>query len=232
MINEEGVIGAIIVAAGKGSRMALGYNKVLAPLCGKSVIEWTLEGFVKSKLIDKLVLVISPDDEEIMTQVCKPYINRVELVLVYGGADRQDSVHNGLQALPDSVEFVLIHDGARPFVDDGLIGRSIQYAREYGAACAGMPVKDTIKIVDEEKIIRSTPDRSFLWSAQTPQAFKKDIILEAYNKAFEEGIRSTDDAGLAEAAGFQVIMFEGSYRNIKLTSTEDILFAEQLIKAI
>ena len=226
MNNSKGAVGAIIVAAGKGSRMGLGYNKVLSPLCGRPVIEWTLQCFVHSRLIDHLVLVISPEDEEAMTRVCQSYIEELKIVIVYGGVDRQDSVYNGLRALDEEVEVVLIHDGARPFIDRELIVRSIDQACIHGAACSGMPVKDTIKIVDEEKVIRSTPDRASLWSAQTPQAFKKDIILEAYHIAFEKGIRATDDACLAELAGYKVAMFVGDYRNIKLTSPEDLLLAE------
>lgn len=232
MTQKSGAVGAIIVAAGKGSRMGLGYNKVLTPVAGKPVIEWTLNSFVSSKLIDSLVLVISPEDGEAMQKICRPYINQMDITLAKGGADRQDSVYNGIKALPDSIELVLVHDGARPFVDKGIIERSILCAREYGAACAGMPVTDTIKIIDSNKTILSSPDRSLLWSAQTPQAFKFQIISESYQRAYEKGLRGTDDAGLVEAAGYKVIMFEGSTRNIKLTSAEDLLFAEQLLRHI
>ncbi len=230
MIDKKGAVGAIIVAAGKGSRMGLGYNKVLASLCGKPVIDWTLKSFVHSGIIDRLILVISPEDEGAMAQVCQNYIDQMEIAMVFGGEDRQDSVYNGLKALDDNVDVVLIHDGARPFIDRDLIERSVDQAHIHGAACSGMPVKETIKIVDEVNVIRSTPDRSFLWSAQTPQAFKKDIILEAYSLAFEKGIRATDDACLAERAGYSVAMFEGDYRNIKLTSSEDLLLAELFMK--
>lgn len=232
MIKKAGAVGAIIVAAGKGNRMGLGYNKVLAPLCGKPVIEWTIQSFVHSNLIDQLILVISPEDEKAMAQICMPYIDKISLVMVLGGAERQDSVVNGMNALKDNIEVVLVHDGARPFIDRDIIERSIEHAYKHGAACAGVPVKDTIKIVNEGNIISSTPDRRFLWSAQTPQAFKKDFIVRAYNKAFQEGIRSTDDAAIAESAGFKVVMFQGSYRNIKLTSAEDMLLAEQIIKKL
>jgi 2-C-methyl-D-erythritol 4-phosphate cytidylyltransferase len=230
MTEKSGAVGAIIVAAGKGSRMGLGYNKVLTLVSGKPVIEWTIQSFINSKLIENLVLVISPEDEEAMKKICLPYINEVNLAIVNGGADRQDSVYNGLKALPESVELVLIHDGARPFIDKEIIERSIENARKYGAACCGMPVKDTIKVIDEQKTIISTPNRNFLWSAQTPQAFHYDIIFQSYKYACEKDIKFTDDAGIAEAAGYKVFMFEGSYRNIKLTSAEDLLFAELLVK--
>jgi 2-C-methyl-D-erythritol 4-phosphate cytidylyltransferase len=233
---SHSAVGAILVAAGKGSRMGLGYNKVLLPLCGKPVIQWTLEAFAGSGLVDVLVLVISPEDEGAMADICHsvrrnfPSEKTPEILTVFGGADRQDSVYNGLCALPQGVDVVLVHDGARPFVDGALIERSIDNARAWGAACAGMPVKDTIKVVDENRVITQTPDRARLWSAQTPQAFRREIVTDSYHKAYREGIRGTDDAGLVEAAGYRVTMFEGSYGNIKLTSAEDLLFAERLLR--
>lgn len=235
---NQSAVGAIIVAAGKGSRMGLGYNKVLTPISGKPVIQWTLEAFVGSGQVDVIVLVISPEDEEIMTRICDAVrkadssAKMPEILSVFGGADRQDSVYKGLNALPEEVEVVLIHDGARPFVDNLIIERSIQNAREKGSACAGMPVKDTIKVVNEDQVIMDTPNRSTLWSAQTPQAFRREIVMDAYQRANETGLRGTDDAGLVEAAGYKVTMFEGSYSNIKLTSSEDLLLAERILREL
>jgi len=222
-------IGAIIVAAGRGSRMGLGYNKVFADLRGRPVLDHTISAFVHSGLVGTLILTINPDDEKKAASICMPYKKDLNIIIAYGGAERQDSVYNGLQAVPDNVEVVLIHDGARPFIDRRIIEDSISNALAYGAACAGVPAKDTIKIVDDGKTVVSTPERSALGQAQTPQSFKKDIILSAYKYACENGIRGTDDAGIAEKAGFKVVMFEGSYRNIKLTSPEDFLIAEHLI---
>lgn len=227
--KNEGAVGAIIVAAGKGSRMGLGYNKVLADLRGRPVIEWTIRKFVFSRLIDSLILVINPEDKEAMASICSSYINKIHLIMTNGGDSRQDSVYNGLKALPETVGIVLIHDGARPFVDQRIIENSIKIAGEQGAACAGLIAKDTIKIVDSERTIRLTPDRILTWHAQTPQSFRKSIIMDSYNNALEKGIRGTDDAGLAEAAGFKVTMFEGSDRNIKLTSAKDLILGEYFI---
>ncbi len=227
--KKKGAVGAIIVAAGKGSRMGLGYNKVLANLRERPVIEWTIRKFVFSELIDFMILVINPEDKEAMVRICKPYINRIELIMANGGDTRQDSVYNGLKALPKEVEIVLIHDGARPFVNNEIIENSIKKAEELGAVCAGLPAKDTIKIVDGENAVQSTPDRITIWHAQTPQSFKKDIITKAYENAREKGINGTDDAGIAEWAGFKVTMFEGSSRNIKLTSAEDLILGEYFI---
>lgn len=220
--KEKGAVGAIIVAAGKGSRMGLGYNKVLADLCGRPVIDWTIRNFVESRLIDVLVLVINPDDEKAIKELCLPYKDEIRFITIYGGQRRQDSVYNGIKILPNNVEIVLIHDGARPFIDKIIIENSIYKAWEYGAVCVGVRARDTIKIVDNTNTVISTPERSSLWHAQTPQAFKKDIILEIYKHASERGLSGTDDASLAEEAGFKVTMIEGSPKNIKLTSKEDL----------
>jgi 2-C-methyl-D-erythritol 4-phosphate cytidylyltransferase len=227
--KNEGAVGAIIVAAGKGSRMGLGYNKVFADLRGRPVIEWTIRKFVYSQLIDTMILVINPDEKEAMARICQPYINKIDLIMANGGDSRQESVYNGLKALPETVEIVLIHDGARPFVDRNIIESSIKTAKEQGAACAGIPAKDTIKIVDSKRTVQSTPERSLMWHAQTPQSFKKSIIMKAYKNAMEKDILGTDDASLAELAGFPVTMFEGSSRNIKLTSADDIILGEFFI---
>lgn len=227
--KKKGAIGAIIVAAGEGSRMGLGYNKVLAELRGRPVIEWTIRRFLFSELIDTVILVVNSKDKETMMRICEPYINRIELIMVNGGDSRQDSVYNGLKALPEEVEIVLIHDGARPFVDGKIIENSIKNVKEYGAACTGLPARDTIKIVDSKNAVLSTPDRISIWHAQTPQSFKKNIIIEAYENAKKKGIFGTDDAGLAESAGFRVYMFEGNSRNIKLTTAEDLLLGEYYI---
>ncbi len=227
--NKKGAVGAIIVAAGQGSRMGLGYNKVLADLQGRPVIEWTIRNFVFSGLIDTLILVVNPKDKEDMTRICDPYISRIEFIVEIGGDNRQDSVYNGLKALPEKVETVLIHYGARPFVDREIIESSIKNAREHGAACTGLPARDTIKIVNSKNAVLSTPDRESVWHAQTPQSFKKDIIIKAYENAKNKSILGTDDAEVAESAGFKVYMFEGSSRNIKLTTAEDLLLGEYYI---
>ncbi|NMA67293.1 MAG: 2-C-methyl-D-erythritol 4-phosphate cytidylyltransferase [Clostridiaceae bacterium] len=230
MNKQSGAVGAIIVAAGKGSRMGLGYNKVLANLCGRPVIEWTVKNFSIPALIDKIVLVVNPDEKAVIKNIIEPYSDIINITLTEGGNERQDSVYNGLKAMGDSTELILIHDGARPFVDQPLIERSILYAKRFGAACAGMPVKETVKKINEENLVVETPVRATLWSAQTPQAFKREIILKSYQQAYQKGLKGTDDASLAEAAGYNVFMFEGSYNNIKLTSPEEFVLAEQLVK--
>jgi 2-C-methyl-D-erythritol 4-phosphate cytidylyltransferase len=227
-LNKEGAVSAIIVAAGKGSRAGLGFNKVLAVLNGVPILERTIRAFIDSGLVREIILVISPDDEEMVGKI----IGKLpcDMVLAYGGSRRQESVYNGLKKLSSGTDIVLIHDAARPFVDADIIGRCIEGARRYGAACAGMPVKDTIKYTDPEGYILQTPDRSFVWSAQTPQAFRKELIIRAHEHAVINGIMGTDDAMLAEQIGVRVKMVEGGSRNIKITSKDDLLWAEAMLK--
>lgn len=227
MQNNKSAVGAIIVAAGRGTRMGLGYNKMFADLCGRPVIDWTVQKFVDSGLIDEIVLVINADEENTMNDICLSYKDKVRISTVLGGARRQDSVHNGIKALSQHVEIVLIHDGARPFIDNYIIESCILGARKLGAVCTGIRARDTIKIVDSSSKVLSTPDRSTLWHAHTPQAFKASIILEVYNCAIENNLEGTDDASLAELAGIEVTMVEGSEKNIKLTSKEDLELARR-----
>lgn len=229
-ISKEGAVCAIIVAAGKGNRMGLGFNKVLAPVCGIPVLSWTIRAFVVSRLVDRITLVISPDDEDAIREITGCF--QQEIIVVQGGPERQQSVYNGLKRVPSDCGIILIHDGARPFVDDGIIKRSIDNARLHGAACAGMPVKDTIKILDHEGSIIDSPDRKSLWVAQTPQSFRRDIIISAHENAIKQGIKGTDDSMLVESMGIKVMMFEGSYRNIKITSKEDLAYAEAIADSI
>ena len=150
--------------------------------------------------------------------------------VVAGGKERQDSVWNGLQAVPADTEIVLIHDGVRPFVTEEILNDSIETAMEMGGCVAGVPAKDTIKVCNEENIAVATPDRNTLWQIQTPQTFRKELILQAYVQAKEEGFAGTDDASLAEHSGYPVKVIMGSYRNIKITTKEDLLVGEAFLK--
>lgn len=227
-MGMKGAVSAIIVAAGRGTRTGLGFNKVFAGLGGMPMLERTIRAFMDSGLIRRIILVISREDEERIREIIRRLSWDIEWT--YGGSERQESVYNGLKKLSGDTDIVLIHDAARPFVDEGIIRRSIEGARQYGAACAGMPVKDTIKQVDQEGYVLQTPDRALVWSAQTPQAFRKDIIIRAHEHALRSGITGTDDAMLAELIGMKVKMVEGSSRNIKVTSKEDLLWAEAILE--
>ncbi len=223
-INKKSV-GALVVAAGKGSRMGLGFNKVLALLDGRPVLKWSVDTLIQSGLVGSLVLVVNPQEEDAVREICVEYAGNFPIGFVHGGKERQDSVARGLSALPKETEIVLIHDGARPFVSEDILKRSIESAWAHGAACAAVPAKDTVKIADESLCIEDTPDRSRVWLAQTPQSFRMELIRKVYEKALSEGLAGTDDAGLAELCGHKVHLFEGSYSNIKLTSPEDLLIA-------
>ena len=148
--------------------------------------------------------------------------------IAYGGKERQDSIYNGLKLIDSRCEIVLIHDGARPFVSNIIINNSIKTAREKKAVVVGMPVKDTIKFVDNGNI-KDTPNRENLWSAQTPQSFEYKLIMRAYEEAYKHHYYGTDDSMLVEKIGQKVTMIMGSYDNIKITSPEDIGIGEQIL---
>lgn len=221
---------AIILAAGKGRRMESNVNKVYIDLLGKKTIVRTLEPFQQSPLIDEIILVVGEND---ITYCGFEVIDKLVLAkvkeVVVGGVSRQESVYNGLMSVSEDAGLVLIHDGARPLVTEEILERSIQGALEYGAVTTGVRVKDTIKVVDNEGFVRSTPDRRTLWAIQTPQVFKRNIIFEAHKLGRESGIEATDDAMLVENLGHRLKIIEGSYENIKLTTPEDVIIARAII---
>jgi len=221
----------IILAAGKGSRMNAGMNKQFMLLSGKPLLAHTLEAFQNCSSIDSIILVAGREELE----YCKKNIvdvyhfDKVDK-LVVGGSERQQSVYNGIRELQDNCSIVVIHDGARPIVPGDIIERSIEGAEEYGAVSAGMPAKETIKVLDGKGFVKYTPERDKVWITQTPQAFKPDIIRRAHENAEAEGITGTDDAFLVEILGMQVRMIESSYENIKVTTPEDMIIAETLLR--
>lgn len=218
----------IIVAAGSGKRMKSGINKQFLEINGKPVIAWTIEKFYRNRRIDRITIAIRREDEDAMKEILRKY-GFENISLVYGGKERQDSIRNCLDKIVHT-DLILIHDGARPFVDSDTIDRCIDETAVHKCCCVGVPSKDTIKIVDKSKNISSTPDRNTLWCAQTPQAFHTDIIKKAYDYAEKTGFLGTDDASLAENIGYKVKMVMGSYNNIKITTPEDLVFAEAIAK--
>ena len=211
---------AVILSAGAGKRMHQSMPKQYLSLCGKPVIAWTIEAFQQSPDIDEIVL------EEIVKRYGLTKVSRI----VPGGEERGDSVLCGLHALSDDISCVLIHDGARPLVSQEVIVRAAEAAALYGAAAVAVPARETVKIVDEQEMVVSTPDRRTLRMMQTPQAFSYPLILAAYEKVFADGVTVTDDAMAAEYAGARVKIVEGDVRNIKITVPQDLLLAELLIK--
>lgn len=224
------MVDVIIVAAGSGKRMKSDINKQFLEVSGKPVIAWTIDKFYNNKNIDNIILAIRKEDESSMRELLRKY-GFDNIKLVYGGRERQDSIYNCLKEIVHT-DYVLIHDGARPFIDDDIIDRCIENTKKYNCCCVGVPSKDTIKIVDNNGNIASTPDRNTLWCAQTPQAFHIDIIKKAYDYAYETDFWGTDDASLVENLGCSVKMVMGSYNNIKITTPEDLIPAETIASSL
>lgn len=226
------MIGAVILAAGQGKRMQSTVQKQYMMLCGKPLIVYALEAFEKSS-VDKIVLVTGMGEEgHVREMIINAYGFSKVSAVVPGGKERYHSVYEGLKQLEDC-EYVLIHDGARPLVTEDIIERAAAGARTYRACAVGMPVKDTIKILDADGFAEMTPDRSHLWQIQTPQAFSYELVRTAYDEIMadpqlQSGI--TDDAMVVESrTDCKVKLIKGSYENLKVTTPEDLLFAEALI---
>ena len=222
----------IIVAAGTGSRMNMGINKQFIKLEGKEVIVYTIEKFYNNPNIDDIVVVVKESEAEFFKKEIIEKYNFKNIKIAYGGKERQDSVYNGLKLLDEKCDIVLIHDGARPFVSEKTINTCIEEVKEHKAIVVGVPVKDTIKVIDDSNNIVDTPNRSVLWAVQTPQTFDYNILLGAYENAFESGFYGTDDAMLVERIGHKVKMVEGSYNNIKITTKEDLNIGSQILNSI
>ena len=235
----NGKIAAVCLAAGQGKRMQSAVQKQYLLIEDKPVLYYALKAFQDSS-VDEVVLVVGQGEEEYCKKeiVDKYGFTKVKAV-VAGGKERYHSVYHGLSALKE-VDYVLIHDGARPFINQEIIKRCIQGAEEYKACVAGMPVKDTIKLADDECNIESTPERSKVWQIQTPQAFAYDLIKEAYTILIEQeekGIKTsipvTDDAMVVEYFMNQKVhLVHGSYENIKITTPEDMLVASAFLKRV
>lgn len=226
-------IGAVILAGGRGSRMHSDIQKQYMLLDGRPLIAYALEAFERS-CADDLVLVTGAGEAEFVQKEILPPLGLTKLrSIVTGGKERYHSVYEGLKALRNC-DYVLIHDGARPLVTEAVISRAVQAAVQNDACVVGMPVKDTIKVADAHGFAESTPDRSLLWQVQTPQAFAYPLVRGAYDRlmadeTLQKGI--TDDAMVVEhLSGTKVRLVEGSYENLKVTTPEDLVLAEALLK--
>lgn len=223
---------AIVLAAGSGKRMNAKVQKQYLEVAGKPILYYTLKAFEESGVTEIVLVTGAGQEEYCRREIIEKYSFQKIKKIVAGGKERYHSVYEGLLAAKGA-DYVLIHDGARPMVDGAVIQRSMEAAEKYQACAAGVPAKDTIKIVNEEQIAKETPDRSRVWQVQTPQAFSYPLILEAYGKLMEtEGIAVTDDAMVVERmTSVPVKMIEGSYRNIKITTPDDLLIAEMYLGA-
>lgn len=224
-------VSSIIVAAGKGSRMNMDINKQYVEIGGKPILARTIQIFEDCDQVDEIILVVNNKDIVYCKQNIIDVFNfRKVTAIVAGGEIRQASVYNGLLQLNEGCGIVLIHDGARPFVSGESIIDSIAIAGKYGSACVAVPVKDTIKSANDDCFVQATLDRSRLWSVQTPQTFAYDIIMEAHRSAVEAGFKGTDDAVLVERLGHRLKLVAGSYYNIKITTSEDLVLAEAIAR--
>ena len=224
-------ITAIITAAGSGKRMGTDQKKQYLKLQNKPILYYTLKNFSECPAIDEIVLVLPQEDiEYVKNEIIAKYKITKITTYVAGGKERQDSINNALNVLPcDKGDIVVIHDGVRPFITDEIITESIEAARKHGGAVAGVMVKDTIKELDSG-VYSKTLQRDRLVAVQTPQTFQAGLIKEAYRNADKEGFYSTDDAALVEKYSATAVVFiEGSYFNIKITTPEDIIFAEAIL---
>lgn len=231
---------SIVLAAGTGKRMQSAVAKQYMLLREKPVIWYALQAFERSQIVDRVILVVGEGEIPYCRQeiVEKYGFSKVQAV-IEGGAERYLSVWEGLKLLQEQSEdgYVFIHDGARPFVNEQIIRDTYEAAREYGACVAGMPVKDTIKIADQEEFAVQTPNRRTVWAVQTPQVFEQRLIIEAYGALITnleclkaEGLEITDDAMVVETMMHKKVkLVKASYENIKLTTPEDMKLAESLL---
>lgn len=220
-----------------GRRMGASVSKQYLPLDGKPILAHTISLFEHHPQIEFIYLIVPQGDvdycrQEIVERFDFEKVRRI----VAGGKERQESVLNGLDALAEdrldqAERTILIHDGARPLFDSALLTRLLEIVERAGACAVGVPVKDTIKNV-ENRQITSSPDRRRLWHAQTPQGFKYGLLRQAFDQALKDGFIGSDDASLLERAGFNVQLLEGNYRNIKVTTPEDLLIATALLDSI
>lgn len=216
----------IVLAAGLGAR--LGTPKAFLPLNGKPMLLYSMEAFQKSSLIDGIVMVCRNEDlKEAEDLARRASISKLAFVIA-GGKERQDSVAEGMKALPKEAEFVAIHDCARPLVTPGLIDAVLKKAKEAGGAILAVPTKDTIKIAEHLKV-RETLNRNHLWTAQTPQAFRVELFKKAIQQAAADRFYGTDCASLVERIGAPVHLVEGSPENFKVTTQNDLAAAEAIL---
>lgn len=219
--------GLIILAAGVGKRMASTTSKQYLKLKDNFLLSYTLKNLKLALPEARLVLVYKKEDEALLLKsIVEAGLNKDDIVFALGGKERQDSVYEGLKALPEEVDKVFIHDGARPFVSSELVERLLSDYDRKKAVIPALPVKDTIKTVTDTKLVEKTLERAKLFLVQTPQLFDKSLILACHEKAKKEGFLGTDDASLLEHYGHEVAMVLGDEKNQKITVKEDLSWAE------
>ncbi|MHC1746655.1 MAG: 2-C-methyl-D-erythritol 4-phosphate cytidylyltransferase [Negativicutes bacterium] len=224
------MVSVVIAAAGQGKRMGSGMNKTLISLLHQPVFGYSVRTFDACPAVDRLVIVVAPEETLQMETLLSGMRLSKPWQVVAGGSERQYSIANALTVLNQKNGIIVVHDGARPLAESSLVAEVIRAAMEFGAAVAGVPVKDTVKLVDESNFVSQTLQRDRLWAIQTPQAFKAEVLYRAYRQAMEEGFLGTDDSALVERLGVPVKIVRGSYCNIKITTPEDLCIAETFLR--
>ena len=226
--NKKSYVCAAVVPAAGSSRRTKGIDKLFYQLCGKEILMHTIEKLEKSEKISEIVIVTREDMIEEVSHLCEKYCVTKVSKVIQGGETRLDSVLEGVRSLSKNVEYVAVHDAARPFISGKVICEAIEAAVKMGAAAPAVPVKDTIKRARND-IVVETPQRDELFAVQTPQVFDRDLLLAALSNAVEKNIPVTDDCSAVEAIGMSVFLTEGDYRNIKITTPDDFIYANAII---
>lgn len=219
----------LLPCAGVGRRMGSDRNKLLLPLLDHPIIAWTLKAAIAAATVKWIGLICQPVDRPDLEKILTDLIPNKPVVFIQGGDTRQQSVYNGLQALPSEATHVLIHDGARCLATPALFNRCAQAAMQMPGFIAAVPVKDTIKQVDGHRVITHTPDRDGLWAAQTPQGFEVALLKQCHRRGMEEGWQVTDDAALLERCEVNVRIIEGEETNLKVTTPKDLAIAQFIL---
>lgn len=224
------MVTVILPAAGQGKRMNHVTNKVFIPLLNRPVLIHSVLAFSACPEVDNLVIAAARSEIAFVEKMLSGVAGIKPWKVVAGGSERQYSIANALAVIPETVEVILVHDAARPLIKPRMISQMIAAAREFKAAGLAVPLKDTVKKVDKDCFVTETPARRSMWIMQTPQAFDATILRQAYTHAAQDGFLGTDDASLVERLGIRVKLVEGSYSNVKITTPEDIIIAEALMK--
>ena len=223
----------IVPAAGAGRRMGFGKNKAFITIRNIPLLVLCMKMLAETGMVRRVIVVTRAweiTETELMLKEYQDRFPGLSWQVTAGGRERQDSVANGLALVTDESGYVAVHDGARPFAGTEVFARTFARAKEFGAAIAAVPLKDTVKVVDARGIVVSTPERSSLCAVQTPQIFEINVLRKGYDFLKEHPVAVTDDASLVEASGHPVAVAEGSYENIKVTTPEDLLLAEKILE--
>lgn len=225
---------AVIPAAGAGKRMGMGMNKAFVQVREVPILVHCMKMLAETNLIARAIVVLAADEvadgEKLLQSYSQKYFPQLPFCVVAGGKERQDSVANALAVIEEESCYVAVHDGARPFAGREVFERTLAAAKKYGAAIAAVPVKNTIKVVDNNGKVVATPVRSSLQAVQTPQIFAVELLKKAYAYLKEHPAQVTDDASVVELLGKDVFVAQGRYENIKITTPEDLIFAENFLK--